>query len=50
MRVYVLVHLSQGGESGSVVQCSARDLKVVGSILDHGSFLVKILRPKYVWK
>ena len=27
--------------SGSVVQCSARGLKVASSILAHGSFLVR---------
>ena len=29
------------GPGGSVVQCSARDLKVASSILAHGSFLVR---------
>ena len=29
------------GPGGSVVQCSARDLKVASSILGHGSLLVR---------
>ena len=29
------------GGGGSVVQCLTRDLKVVSSILAHGSFLVR---------
>ena len=38
-REYLLVRVE--GPGGFVVQCSTRELRVVGSILDHGSFLVR---------
>ena len=37
--VCFLTFTIQLGPGGSVVQCSARDLKVAGSFLAHGSFL-----------
>ena len=40
-RLVCNVSLHIQGSGGSVVQCSARDLKVASSILVHGSFLVR---------